>query len=270
VSLKLQLISTDFDGTVHDDLAEPPMPVELQERIALLQHAGAKWVINTGRDLPSLLATLDQARLRVQPDYLVVVERDIYARANGEYLESQPWNQRCRQAHRALFAQVVPRVPEINSWIRSRFQASLFADAYSPFCLVAASNQDADAIMTYLEGVCQEIPGLMVMRNDIYARFNHADFNKGTAMAEIARIEGIHRSRIFAAGDHLNDLPMLSSDYARYLMAPANAVAQVKQAVQKQNGYLSLSSHGHGVLEALEHYSSSETQGDEARTSSVS
>lgn len=252
--MNLKLISTDFDGTVHDDLSQPPVPVELQELIARLQNAGAKWVINTGRDLTSLSATLDQAQLSVHPDYLVVVERDIYRRTNGSFIECRIWNQLCRQAHDDLFAQVTPRVPEINAWIQSRFRATVFADAYSPFCLVAACNSDADAIMVYLDDICRDIPGLMVMRNDIYARFCHADFNKGSAMAEIARIEGVDRNGIFAAGDHFNDLPMLSSEYARYLMAPSNAISHVKEAVRQQNGFLSQYSHGRGVLDALRYY----------------
>jgi HAD superfamily hydrolase (TIGR01484 family) len=254
VNLKLKLISTDFDGTLHDDLAEPPVPSALQALIGRLQGSGTKWIINTGRDLSALTACLEQAQLRVQPDYLVVVEREIYRRNNGAFEECQPWNRLCRQAHLDLFDRIGPRVPEINAWIRSRFQAMVFSDTYSPFCLVAASNADADAIMEYLETICRETPNLMVMRNDIYARFNHADYHKGSALAEIGRLEGVGPDAIFAAGDHLNDLPMLSSVYARYLMAPANAVGRVKLEVQRQQGYVSREPHGLGVLEALQFF----------------
>jgi hydroxymethylpyrimidine pyrophosphatase-like HAD family hydrolase len=257
VTLKFKVISTDFDGTVHNDLAQPPVPEELQALIRDLQQQGAKWVINTGRDLPSLLTALTQAQLFVQPDYLVVVERDIYRRTNGGFTEYDPWNQRCRQAHDDLFARVQSRVPELNAWIKSRFNAAVFADDYSPFCLVAANNADADVIMEYLDAFCREYPGLIMMRNDIYARFSHADFNKGSAMAEIGRLEAVDQSGIFAAGDHLNDLPMLSSQYARYLMAPCNAVDQVKTAIRRQQGYLSRCSHGLGVAEALRYFTAS-------------
>ena len=72
---QIQLISTDFDGTVHVEFEDPPMPVLLQAMIGQLQKLGAKWVINTGRDLDSLMEGLSQARLELQPDFLVVVER---------------------------------------------------------------------------------------------------------------------------------------------------------------------------------------------------
>ena len=51
----IQLISTDFDGTLFAEFANPPIPRRLQEMIGDLQTHGAKWVINTGRDLSSLM-----------------------------------------------------------------------------------------------------------------------------------------------------------------------------------------------------------------------
>ena len=47
----IQLICTDFDGTLHSDYTEPPVPQALQTKLAQLQAQGATWVINTGRTL---------------------------------------------------------------------------------------------------------------------------------------------------------------------------------------------------------------------------
>ena len=85
--LPIKLISTDFDGTLHADHEDPPVPLDLQQMIAALQARGAKWVINTGRDLSSLLETLGRARLRIKPDFLVVVEREIYCHREAQYIE---------------------------------------------------------------------------------------------------------------------------------------------------------------------------------------
>src|SRR6185369_9949071 len=110
----------------------------------------------------------------------------------------------------------------------------------------------ADAINDYLDKYCRDIPNLVVMRNDVYARFSHVAFNKGTALAELSRRLGITSNEVFAAGDHLNDLPMLLQDYARWLVAPQNAIEPVKALVRKQNGYISDLPHGIGVADALE------------------
>ena len=99
-----------------------------------------------------------------------------------------------------------------------------------------------------------DVPDLTVVRNDVYARFSHAKYNKGTALAEIARQLGIDREHVFAAGDHLNDLPMLSAQFARCLVAPDNAVPQVKALVRGQKGYVSHQPWGHGVARGLEFY----------------
>src|SRR5206468_3501352 len=55
MSLPIRLISTDFDGTLHAECENPPVPLDLQQLIAKLQRHGAKWVINTGRDLSSVM-----------------------------------------------------------------------------------------------------------------------------------------------------------------------------------------------------------------------
>jgi len=254
MALPIQLISTDFDGTLHAEFENPPVPLDLQALIGDLQRQGAKWVINTGRDLSSVMEGIARARLSIKPDYLVVVEREIYLHEGSQYLSCQEWNRSCTTAHAELFARVQPDVPRLVDWVNKRFSATLYEDDYSPLCLIADSNEDADAIQVFLEAYCREVQGLTLVRNDVYARFSHAGYNKGTALAEIARQLGIHRERILAAGDHLNDLPMLSGDFARCVVAPDNAIAVVKETVRRQNGYISHQPWGHGVARGLEFY----------------
>ena len=109
MALPIQLISTDFDGTLHAEFENPPVPVRLERNLAALQKQGAKWIINTGRDLSSLLETLARARLSIWPDYLGLVEREIYVREGHEYHPLAEWNSSCNTAHTALFAQKIGR-----------------------------------------------------------------------------------------------------------------------------------------------------------------
>src|SRR2546430_2719595 len=211
--LPIKLISTDFDGTLHADFEDPPVPHDLQALIADLQRQGAKWVINTGRDLSSVMEGIARARLTIRPDYLVVVERDIYLHQAPQYLASEEWNQGCKLAHKELFARVAVDVPMLVDWVNKRFSATLYEDDFSPFCMIAESNEDADAIQVFLESYVAQIPQLTLVRNDVYARFSHAGYNKGTALAEIGRQLGVDAGEIFAAGDHLNDLPMLCGTF---------------------------------------------------------
>jgi len=254
MSLPIKLISTDFDGTLHADYEVPPVPLDLQELIGDLQRQGVKWVINTGRDLTSVMEGMARARLTVKPDFLVVVEREIFEHRDQHYWECESWNDGCRSSHEELFARIADDVDGLSAWIEKRFNATLYRDEYSPFCLIAENNADADAIQAHVESYCKAVPHLTVVRNDVYARFSHAAYNKGTALSEIGRQLGIGREDVFAAGDHWNDVPMLSADVARYLVAPENAIPQVKDLVLQQSGYVSHQPWGHGVARGLEHF----------------
>lgn len=252
--MPIRLISTDFDGTLLAEFENPPVAPALQKLIGQLQGSGAKWIINTGRDLSSLLETLGRAHLSIKPDFLVVVEREIYRRHESEYVEDRAWNHACHKAHAELFVRVRKDVPRLREWVEARFSATIFEDAYSPFCLIAERNEDADVIHDYLIDYCCEVPKLNVMRNDVYSRFCHEAYNKGTALAEIAGQLNFTPEETFAAGDHLNDLPMLSRQYAHWLAAPGNAVELVKSTVRRQNGHVSTLRQGHGVAEGLQFF----------------
>jgi HAD superfamily hydrolase (TIGR01484 family) len=250
--LPFKIISTDFDGTLHTEREDPPIPTQLQTLLGSLQSQGVTWVINTGRDLSSLMETLGHAKPSTWPDYVVAVEREIYRRENGAYLELEDWNRSCTLAHEKVFVELRRDAPRLAQWVDARFEAAVYEDPYSPFCLIARNAADAEAIHEYLNEYCAKIPNLAVVRNDIYARFCHTSFNKGSALAEIGRQIGVGPDQIVAAGDHLNDLPMLSKDYARWLIAPSNSVEMVKKAVRSREGYVSDLPHGHGLLRGLE------------------
>jgi hydroxymethylpyrimidine pyrophosphatase-like HAD family hydrolase len=254
MSLPIKLISTDFDGTLFAEFENPPIPETLQAQIGDLQAQGAKWVINTGRDMSSLMEALGRAGIEIEPDYLVLVEREIYCHHDSLYVGIEEWNRACAIAHAEVFARVQSDLPEIVAWINSRFHARIYQDAYSPFCLIAGNNGDADVIHAFLDNYCRTVPRLTVVRNDVYARFSHEAYNKGTALAHLTQKLGLSAREVFAAGDHLNDLPMLSREYAHFLAAPDNAVEPVKQRVRAQSGYVSDQRHGHGIASAIKYY----------------
>src|ERR1041385_6296067 len=91
MSLPIQLISTDFDGTLHSGVESPPIPADIERVIGHLQKRGAKWVINTGRDLTSLMEELARAQLSIRPDFVVVVEREIYKLEESEFVSVRDW-----------------------------------------------------------------------------------------------------------------------------------------------------------------------------------
>jgi hydroxymethylpyrimidine pyrophosphatase-like HAD family hydrolase len=251
MSPPIKLISTDFDGTIFAEFENPPISIKFQELIADQQSRGVKWVINTGRDMSSLMEALGRARISIEPDFLVLVEREIYLHDGVRYAGLEKWNAACARAHEEIFARVRADLPRLTEWVNARFHAKVYEDPFSPFCLIAGNNGDADVIHDFLEEYACSVPNLAVVRNDVYARFSHVAYNKGTALAELTRRLGINATEVFAAGDHLNDLPMLTRTYARWLATTSNAIDAVKTTVREQQGHVSEQSHGNGVAEAL-------------------
>jgi hydroxymethylpyrimidine pyrophosphatase-like HAD family hydrolase len=92
---------------------------------------------------------------------------------------------------------------------------------------------------------------LSVVRNDVYARLSHSDFNKGTALREVSGLCGATPEGVFVAGDHFNDLPMLKRKLAHRIVAPANALPEIKEAVRAEGGVVASKNAGIGVAAAL-------------------
>jgi len=250
-SLALKLVCTDFDGTIHSALESPAVAPEFQELIAGLQRQGVRWVVNTGRGLADLLREMARAKLNVAPDYLVVVEREIYRRDGAAYVAHAEWNERCTRTHDDLFARLRPELPAWFEWVNGNFVAEVFEDPWSPFCLVAANPEDAAEIVEQVELRCRAWPEVTVVANHVYARLSHADYHKGSALREVATLCGAEPAGTFIAGDHWNDLPMLRRELGRWLVAPVNAMVEVKTAVTDAGGWVIAAPAGRAVAEGL-------------------
>lgn len=250
----IRLISTDFDGTIHEDFAHAPVPEKFQVRMEQLQRQGVVWVINTGRDLSSLMESIGRARVRVRPDFVVSVEREIHRHVQGHYEPVQPWHGNCHRDHSGLFSDHSTSISELLARLESKFDATFYADTWSPVCVIARSNPQMDEIQEELEAFCSAVEDLVPVRNDVYLRLSHRRYSKGTALQEIQRMLGLDASQTLAAGDHLNDLPMLRREVAHWLVTPYNGLPQVKAQVREQGGFLALQPCAFGVLEALERF----------------
>lgn len=247
----IRLLSTDFDGTIHDDFAEPRIPLALQERIASFQQRGGTWVINTGREMASLMESLGRGRIAVQPDYLILVEREIYRRDHSRYVPVEPWNAKCTRDHAEVFGGLAAEISELMESLSGKHDATFYDDAFSPLCAIARSNAQMDAIQGELDAFCASVRDLSAVRNDVYVRLSHTGYSKGTALSELGRILGIGPEARLAAGDHLNDLPMLRREHAHHLVSPSNALPAVKAQVLAEGGWIAPLPAGHGVLEGL-------------------
>ncbi len=259
---QLQLISTDFDGTLIEVGAAPqPLHPAFFERLAISreQHP-VTWAINTGRTLEELEAQLHLRCAPAWPDWVIVMERQIW-RVHAEekrLLSWEEWNERCTVVHNELFAVTKSFWKELEIYIDKETKTNIIMDSSCPFGLESADEEEADRISAYLEQALASWPDLMPVRNSVWIRFSHKEFHKGSCLQALGAMLKIERENRFAVGDGLNDLAMLQRVVAEHIACPANSDPRVKEHVAKEQGYLAKAEDITGVVEAWDHFAGNE------------
>lgn len=256
MSAQIRLISTDFDGTIVSRVSEPVLDADCLELIQNLQKSGVIWAVNTGRTVDLLESGLQDFGFPFHPDFILTSERDVH-RPGKNGMRWEPfgdWNQRCAVAHAELFTSPQSILSDVVQFVNSRTTARIIHESGGPAGLVANSEDEMDRVVAFIEQARARQPQFNYQRNTMYLRFCHADYNKGSALAELARLLEIDRDEIFAAGDHHNDISMLDGGVAAMTACPSNAITEVKEAVCSSGGYVARRPHGAGVYDALQYF----------------
>lgn len=251
----IRLLSTDFDGTLVSSATIPGVSPSLFGAIKEIQGRGGLWAVNTGRELAHIIEGLAEFHFPVEPDFVLTAEREVFHRgAHGHWQDYGDWNQRCIAAHDELFNVAGPLLADILAFLETIPGANPIYMGQRLVGLITLTDADMDRVCVFLDRERNRVPGFLYMRNTVYARFCHEDYSKGSALGELARLLGLSRNEIFAAGDHFNDLPMLDGRYAKWVACPGNAVPTVKRAVLRAEGYVAQAACSEGVVEALRHF----------------
>jgi HAD superfamily hydrolase (TIGR01484 family) len=253
---RIKLLSIDFDGTLVSRVSEPVLDPQCMELIRELQNAGAAWAINTGRSVDLLESGLADFEFPIRPDFILTTERDVFrpGRNDARWEPFGDWNARCARDHADLFSAANSVLAEVVDFVNRETKARLLYEGERLEGLVVTSEEEMDRVTEFIERARARHPNLYYQRNTVYLRFCHADYHKGAALAELARLLEIPRQSIFASGDHHNDISMLDGKIAGMPACPANAIADVQDAVRAAGGYVAQREHGAGVHEALLHF----------------
>jgi HAD superfamily hydrolase (TIGR01484 family) len=253
---RIKLLSIDFDGTLVSRVSEPVLDAQCMEVIGELRNAGAVWAINTGRSVDLLESGLIDFAFPLRPDFILTTERDVFRPGqNDEKWEPfGEWNAHCARHHAELFSSADAVLVEVVDFVTRETKARLIYEADRLEGLIAENEDEMERITSFIERARAGHPKLNYQRNTVYLRFCHADYHKGAALAELARLLAVPRENIFAAGDHHNDVSMLDGKVAGMPSCPANAIPEVQRAVRGAGGYVAQRKHGAGVHEALMHF----------------
>ncbi len=192
----------------------------------------------------------------IRPDFILTSERDVFRPGNNgsKWEPFGDWNARCAREHAELFSSAQSTLAEVMDFVNQKTRAQLLYHSEGLEGLRAEDEEEMSRIVEFIESVRSPDSKFHYQRNTVFLRFCHADYHKGAALNELARLLEIPRDNIFAAGDHHNDLSMLNGDVAAMPACPANAIQEVKDTVREAGGYVAGREHGAGVHEALQYF----------------
>ncbi|MFT4175404.1 MAG: HAD-IIB family hydrolase [Luteolibacter sp.] len=250
------ILSFDFDGTLHHPAENPPVPREFFETIqAIRESHGAVWGINTGRSMAHMIEGFIESGFPFLPDWVVAREREIYfPNAYGRWVGHVEWNDRCEKEIQRLFRKSGKLLKRIRAGVEEHTGAQWIEMAGEPAGIISRTEEEMEWICQYLAPHAATIPELGWQRNSIYLRFGHRDFQKGSSLTEIANQYGIPLSGRFAIGDSHNDLEMLDAAHCALAACPANAVGAIREKILARGGFVATMPHGNGTVQALEYY----------------
>ncbi len=250
------VLSFDFDGTLHDPAAVPPVPAAFFALIRTLRdERQAVWGINTGRSMAYMVEGFIESRFPFLPDWVVAREREIYLPNDfGRWIPHAPWNKRCEKEVHGLFKHARKLLARIRHEVEHHTGAQWLELDGEPAGIISRTEEEMAWIVDHITPLAAAEPNLSWQRNSIYLRFGHRDFHKGSCLAEIARIYQLPAACCFAMGDSHNDLEMLDPAHAGMTACPANSVAVIREKILAGGGLVTRAIHGAGAIEALEHY----------------
>jgi hydroxymethylpyrimidine pyrophosphatase-like HAD family hydrolase len=196
---------------------------------------------------------MEKVDLPIQPDFVLTNEREVFRRTeDGKGWEDfGEWNRRCALAHDELYGQAEPLLFEIERHIEKEgLGRTVYIDTLLEG-IVTESVEHMERAVAFIDGQRMHLPDLGYQRNTVYLRFCHADYHKGAALGELARLLELERGEVFAVGDNFNDLPMLQVDVAGRVACPGNAIDPVKEFVRDRGGHVAEEHFSAGVIAAL-------------------
>ena len=250
------ILCFDFDGTLVDAPSDPYEIARLEEFIVHMQKRGAAWSINTGRTLYHTLDGLREHGFTLTPDYIIARECEIYhLNEFKRWVDLGEWNRQCASDHKRFHKTHARFFKRLQKHIETEMRGAKFiSDHVEPAGVTTRDMEEMGRVCEWIDAQRADWPELSYQRNDIWLRFNHDGYNKGTALLELRRLTGISAEFTFAAGDNYNDLPMLQPHVAHGIACPANAVPDISGHVSSLGGFVASEPATVGLIAAIEHY----------------
>ncbi|MEI6564862.1 MAG: HAD family hydrolase [bacterium] len=258
---QIRMLVTDADGTLIGRRPEFEQYRAFRARINDLRTTyGANWVVCTGRSLMGYKRLFRAMNaFGISPDYVITHHAFIYECRSWGHLPHWIWNLRVHWLQWKDDIALRRALPKLKKAVLSR----------NPFARLLYSSKDRLAFRFDDEGAANF--GAEILRAEarpyqylqVFQMPGEVDvrvipFTKGLAVKELARHLGISNRQILVVGDGHNDISMMEMDPPCHTACPANAVAEVIEAVHRTHGHIASEKNLGGVMEAMNAYEKGE------------
>jgi HAD superfamily hydrolase (TIGR01484 family) len=256
---RIRMFVTDADGTLMGRRPEFDQYRSFRAKINDLRNAyGAVWVVCTGRSLGGYKRIFGPMNVfGIKPDYVIACHAYIYECKSWGFLPHWLWNLRILWFQWKDDVALRRAMPRMRRAVLSR----------NPFAKIAFSTRDRLGFRFEDEGAANF--GAEILRAE--ARFSKylqvfqtpgevevrvIPFTKGLAVQELAHHLGVANAQILVVGDGHNDISMIDMKPPCHTACPANAAAEVIEAVHRTHGHIASEPSLAGVMEVLAAYES--------------
>ena len=139
---KQWLLCFDFDGTFIDPENTREIHPDLQTALNLAREKNAAIVINTGRSLIDATEGIYKCGMKILPDYIIALEREIYQPNRFKrWIDLGKWNAKCRKDHIKLLKKQSKFIETIRIYVEQETKARWVASQDEPAAIIAQANK---------------------------------------------------------------------------------------------------------------------------------
>lgn len=254
---EIELLATDFDGTVFRYGNESPLYAAFAERLERLRARGGVWVVCTGRSLGRLRkATRVMARAGIVPDYAITSHYMVFSFSSGialplPLLSLRIYMEQMRKARlvQDVVQAMIKDLQEFGHRPRFSTVTRRYMRAQLPSCADAVAAAERLTLMIGDSSV--QVHGV---DTDVEARGDPID--KGVALMLLAEHIGIGPEKTLTIGDGRTDLPTMQPGVAAWVGCPANSKPEVVERVIRRKGHVARADALTGVIEVIDAFAS--------------